>query len=94
MSEIAELKKRVQADTAAVNSIPSRQNTLERKVPDQGYIDQLNSLLVQFTNQRTELLTKYNADDRLVKQVDDQIASTKARSPPHRATASVRRRPM
>ena len=77
-AEIAELKKRVQADTIAVNSIPSRQDTLQRKVPDEAYLDQLNTLLVQLTNQRTELLTKYNADDRLVKQLDDQIATTKA----------------
>ena len=77
-AEIAELEKRVQADTLAVSSIPSRQDTLQRKVPDEAYIDQLNTLLVQLVNQRTELLTKYNADDRLVKQVDDQIATTKA----------------
>jgi uncharacterized protein involved in exopolysaccharide biosynthesis len=76
--QVAELQKRVQADERAVASIPARQDTLQRKVPDEPYIDQLNNLLVQLTNQRTELLTKYNANDRLVQQVDQQIASTKA----------------
>ncbi len=77
-AEIAEVRDRVAADTIAVSRIPSRQDTLQRKVPDEAYIDQLNNLLVTLNNQRTELMTKYTAGDRLVKQVDDQIATTKA----------------
>jgi len=76
-AQIAELTKRVQADEKAVNSIPQRQDTVQRKVPDEGYIDNLNNTLVQLTNEKTELLTKYQPTDRLVKQVDEQIASIK-----------------
>ena len=35
-------------------------------------------MIAELQNKRTELLTKFNADDRLVKEVDEQIANTQA----------------
>lgn len=75
-AQVAETEKRIEGDRAELARVSPRQNTQQRTTPDTGYMDQMNSLLVQLQNQRTELLTKYKADDRLVKQIDDQIAST------------------
>jgi uncharacterized protein involved in exopolysaccharide biosynthesis len=74
--QVSEVQQKIQGDVGELKATPARQRTLLRKVPDAGYIDQLNALLVQLKNQRTELLTKYVPGDRLVKQVDEQIAST------------------
>lgn len=82
--QIAETEKRIESDHIAIMRIPARQNTTQRTLPDTGYMDQMNTLLVQLQNQKTELLTKYRPDDRLVKQIEDQIASTqKALSQAH-----------
>jgi len=40
--------------------------------------EHLESVLADLQNRRIELLTRYKADDRLVREVDDQIASTRA----------------
>jgi len=75
-AQIAETDKRIQSDRHALTRIPSRQNTTQRTLPDTGYMDQMNALLIQLQNQKTELLTKYRPDDRLVKQIEQQIATT------------------
>jgi uncharacterized protein involved in exopolysaccharide biosynthesis len=38
----------------------------------------LNTLIVELQNRRTQLLTKFRPDDRLVKEVDQQIRTTRA----------------
>lgn len=75
-AQIAETEKRIDSDRHALTRIPARQNTTQRTLPDTGYMDQMNALLIQLQNQKTELLTKYRPDDRLVKQIEEQIAST------------------
>ncbi len=74
--QIAEMQKRIVSDRQELDSVPPRQNTAQRTVPDSGYMDQMSALLIQLQNQKTELLTKYKPGDRLLKQVEDQIAST------------------
>lgn len=74
--QAAEMEQRIQSDKEELGRVPVRQNTIQRTLPDSGYMDQMSTLLVQLQNQRTELLMKYKPGDRLVKQVEDQIAST------------------
>jgi uncharacterized protein involved in exopolysaccharide biosynthesis len=38
----------------------------------------MNTLIVELQNKRTQLLTKFRPDDRLVKEVDQQIKTTRA----------------
>jgi hypothetical protein len=52
--------------------------TQSRRVPNQYSIERLNTMLVEFQNKRTQLLTKFRPDDRLVKEVDQQITDTQA----------------
>ncbi|QNI32248.1 lipopolysaccharide biosynthesis protein [Alloacidobacterium dinghuense] len=75
-AQVDEMDKRILADKDELGRLPARQNTVQRTLPDSGYMDQMSTLLIQLQNQRTELLTKYKPGDRLVKQVEDQIAST------------------
>jgi uncharacterized protein involved in exopolysaccharide biosynthesis len=74
--QISEFEHRETADQTQLATTPQRMPTLDRATPPTGTIDQLNVLLVNLKNKRTELLTKFNANDRLVKDVDEQIANT------------------
>lgn len=58
------------------NSVEKNIVTQTRSVPNLYSVQQLNTMLVDLQNRRTELLNKYNADDRLVVQVQTQINTT------------------
>lgn len=77
-AEIDELRSRAAADQEQLASLPERQTTTNRTLPSTQTIDQLNVLLVTLRNKRTELLTKLRPEDRLVKEVDQQILDTAA----------------
>ena len=57
---------------------PQRQKTQQHVSFSQGSVDQMRTLLVQLENQRTELLTRYTEKERLVQEVERQIADTTA----------------
>jgi polysaccharide biosynthesis protein PslE len=50
--------------------------TQSRRVPNQYSIERLNTMLVELQNRRTQLLTKFQPEDRLIHEVDKQIADT------------------
>jgi len=52
--------------------------TQSRTMPNQYSAERLNTLMVELQNRRTQLLTKFRADDRLVREVDQQIKTTRA----------------
>ncbi len=76
--QIRELEKRIEAHAALLETLPSRQTTLERTTPLTGALDQLTTQLVALKNQRTELLNKYPPTDRAVRQIELQIVTTEA----------------
>lgn len=55
-----------------------RITTQSRKVPNQYSAEQLNTMLAQLENKRTDLLSKFQPQDRLVQEVEKEIADTKA----------------
>jgi uncharacterized protein involved in exopolysaccharide biosynthesis len=64
-----------------------------RSIPNQTAIEQLSTLLVTLQNKRAELTTRYQPEDRLVKELDAQIIQTqeaieKARNSPSQEIAS------
>jgi uncharacterized protein involved in exopolysaccharide biosynthesis len=65
---------RVEQQLAAV---PRRIVTQSRQLPNQYSSERLNTMLVELQNKRTQLLTKFRADDRLVREVDEQIRITR-----------------
>jgi len=76
--QISELDHRVTADREQLAATPQRMSTLERSSPPTGTLDQLNVMLVNLKNKRTEFLTKFKASDRLVQDIDEEIANTTA----------------
>jgi uncharacterized protein involved in exopolysaccharide biosynthesis len=55
-----------------------RITTQARRVPNQYSAERLNTMLVELQNKRTTLLAKYQPEDRLVVELDQQIADTRA----------------
>ena len=86
----AEAKARMLEADAAVNeatnriarveqqlaAVPRRITTQSRQLPNQYSAERLNTMLVELQNKRTQLLTKFRPDDRLVREVDAQIRTT------------------
>ena len=59
-------------------SLSDRITTQARRVPNQYSVERLNTMLVELENRRTELLVKFRPEERMVKQVEAQIADTRA----------------
>jgi succinoglycan biosynthesis transport protein ExoP len=87
-SSLSELDGRIKEDSARLTDMPHRQVTTRKTVPNQQAVEQLSTLLVELQNKRTALLTGYRQDDRLVKEVDEQIADTRAALTRSAATSS------
>lgn len=66
--------KRIEQQLAAT---PKRIVTQSRSIPAQYSAERLNTMMVELQNRRTQLLTKFRHDDRLVREVDEQIRTTR-----------------
>src|SRR5712671_2522578 len=66
--------KRIEQQIAAT---PKRIVTQSKSIPAQYSAERLNTMMVELQNRRTQLLTKFRPDDRLVREVDAQIRTTK-----------------
>jgi uncharacterized protein involved in exopolysaccharide biosynthesis len=74
--QLADAAHRLTTNEGQLRQIPNRQSTIERSVPYQLAVEQLNTLLTQLKNKREELLTKYVSTDRLVVENQKQIENT------------------
>jgi uncharacterized protein involved in exopolysaccharide biosynthesis len=61
-----------------LQSLQPRIVTQSRTLPNQYSAERMNTLIVELQNRRTQLLTKFRPEDRLVKEVDQQIKTTRA----------------
>ena len=75
---LQEGKERIAALQTMVSQMNPRITTQVRSVPNQYLVERLQTMLVDLGNKRTELAAKFRADDRLVQQVEQQIADTQA----------------
>lgn len=73
---ISETDKRIAALTAQLSTTDKRITTQNRVIPNQYSVERMSTLLVELRNRRTQLLNKYQSSDRVVKEVDEQIAIT------------------
>jgi uncharacterized protein involved in exopolysaccharide biosynthesis len=92
LQKTAEAKSKLLDSEAAVNEAtnrikrieqqlavtPARIITQSKSIPAQYSAERLNTMLVELQNKRTQLLTKFRPEDRLVREVDDQIRTTRA----------------
>ena len=74
LSEATNKIVRVQEQLAVM---PRRVVTHARQIPNQYSAERLNTMLVEMQNRRTQLLTKFRPEDRLVREVDEQIRITR-----------------
>jgi uncharacterized protein involved in exopolysaccharide biosynthesis len=74
---LVEGKQRIASLREMVNAFSPRITTQVRTVPNQFLTERLNTMLVELENKRTDLLSKFRPEDRLVKQVEQQIADTR-----------------
>jgi uncharacterized protein involved in exopolysaccharide biosynthesis len=61
-----------------LQTVQPRIVTQRRALPNQFSAERLNTMMVELQNKRTQLLTKFRPDDRLVREVDQQIKTTRA----------------
>jgi protein tyrosine kinase modulator len=76
-AQISELTQQLGMETRQLKSVPTRQMTQQRIIPNDYSVERLNTMLAELENQRTSLLTKFTPEDRLVQEVDKKIADTK-----------------
>jgi uncharacterized protein involved in exopolysaccharide biosynthesis len=75
---IAEAEQRIQSLEHQDASIPARHTTQVRTSDNAQLMQQMKSTLLTLDLKRTELLTKYDPNYRLVQEIDKQIADTRA----------------
>ena len=69
--------QKIRTLTIQLERLKPRITTQARSLPNQYSVERLNTMLVELQNRRTELLTKFRPDDRMVQQIEQQIADTK-----------------
>ena len=74
----AETEKRIHSLESQLRSLPERTITLLRSSDNPQLLQQMKGKLLELQLRRTELLTKYQPTYRLVQEVDEEIAETKA----------------
>jgi uncharacterized protein involved in exopolysaccharide biosynthesis len=57
---------------------PSRIITQDRAMPNQYSVEHLSSMLAELQNRRTQLLAKFNPEDRFVQEAEKEIADTQS----------------
>jgi uncharacterized protein involved in exopolysaccharide biosynthesis len=75
-AEMREANSRLAAANSLMAATDRRVLTEERTMPYQASVERLQTILTELRNKRTELLTRFNDSDRLVTEIDRQIADT------------------
>lgn len=75
---INELNDQIASETQHLHSIPNREATQQRIIPNDYSVERLNTMLAELENKRTTMLTRFTQNDRLVQEINKQIADTKA----------------
>ena len=85
----AEAGARVATLKNQLAALPARVVTQSRVLPNQYSVERLNTMLAEMRNRRAELLVKFRPEDRLVRDIDEQIAETTAAMTRAQAMTSV-----
>jgi len=75
---LREVSDRIAKGQQQLETLAPRVVTQSRALPNQYSVERMNTLIVELQNRRTQLLTKFRSDDRLVKEVDQQLKNTRA----------------
>lgn len=75
---IEETDKKIAALNNQLKSTEQRITTQNRVLPNQYSAERLNTMLVELKNRRIQLAAKFHPNDRIVREVDEQIEETTA----------------
>jgi uncharacterized protein involved in exopolysaccharide biosynthesis len=75
---LQEVNQRIDKLQQQMRTAQPRIITQTKALPNQYSAERLNTMLVELQNRRTQLLTKFRADDRLVQEIDKQMETTRA----------------
>lgn len=75
---LAEASSRVNELRRQVSFHESRIVTQSRTLPNQYSVERLNTMLAELQNRRTQAMMKFRPDDRIVVELDQEIADTRA----------------
>jgi uncharacterized protein involved in exopolysaccharide biosynthesis len=75
---VKDTSERIDKLQRQLSTVPARVPTQSRSLPNQYALERLSTMLVELRNRRTQLLTKFRPDDRLVREVDQQLRDTTA----------------
>ncbi len=75
-AEMHEQETRARIAELHMSRTSQRVSTIRRNVPAQGSVEHLHTMIVELNNKRTQALTKFQPTDRLVVEIDKQIADT------------------
>lgn len=88
-AQSADYRERVKTGRTKIGSMEPRVTAAVRTSPQALLIGQLTETLNELQNRRTEMLTKFRADDRFVTELDKEIADTTAMIERSKAQQSV-----
>jgi uncharacterized protein involved in exopolysaccharide biosynthesis len=77
-ASLDELDARLAEGARRMDAMSTRETTQDKAQPNLQSMQQLNTMVTDFENRRTALLTNYKAGDRMVQELDRQIAFTKS----------------
>lgn len=75
---LKEVNERINRLDQHMRTLQPRIVTQSRALPNQYSAERLNTMLVELQNRRTQLLSKFRSDDRLVRELDKEISTTRA----------------
>jgi uncharacterized protein involved in exopolysaccharide biosynthesis len=70
--------KRLETLQTQIGAASTRIQTQSRELSNQYSVEHLTTMVTDLENKRTELATKFQPNDRTIRQIDDQIANTRA----------------
>jgi uncharacterized protein involved in exopolysaccharide biosynthesis len=73
---VLETTQRIEKIKQQLQTLDTRIPTQRKLLPYQYSIERMNTMLVELRHKRTQLLSRFQPDDRLVKEVNQQIADT------------------
>ncbi len=75
-ANLSEARRRIATLQSQRSTEAPRIATQQRVIPNQYSVERLNTLMTELRNKRTEMLVKFKPGDRMVKQIDQQMADT------------------
>jgi uncharacterized protein involved in exopolysaccharide biosynthesis len=75
-AEMREQSTRARIADIHMSRTPERVPTQRRNMPNQSSVERLHTMIAELQNKRTEALTKFKPTDRLIVELDTQIADT------------------